>query len=285
MSELQKNFIILYNGREGSSAIVSALSAQKGVNVPLFEHLDKYNFELTNTPKDYPQALDDVFSTGVYSGPNKNSHEMKPQDPGERVLTTGFKWRIAGDIRDVAKIMRKHNVTVFLLLRRDFLSMTCSSYVHKYGNKLQSDIEIPPHPQFSGGSDAREAAHKLEQMNQQAFKLVKPFFLKSAFNVKATRNRQVGKARQLARAGVPVRLVYYEDFDGQQEAFITNFLGQIGVDITKTYNPYCGFNKVHKTPVSERIKGIDRMADTWLFKYFKREYEDAVKEITKYAEP
>ncbi|NOR62550.1 MAG: hypothetical protein GQ535_08670 [Rhodobacteraceae bacterium] len=285
MATSQKNFIIQYNGREGSSAIISALSAQKGVNVPLFEELDKHNFENTNTPKDYPQALNDILSTGVFSGQRKLSGKVQPPNPDEKVLTTGFKWRITGNIRDIAKIMQHYNVNVFLLLRRDFLNMTCSAYVHRFGNRLQSNIEMPTHPQFTGNKDGAETLQKLERINQQEFNMVKSLFLRSAYNVAATRKRQVGKARQLARAGIPVRLIYYEDFDGRQQEFITSFLEKIGVDISETYIPYCGFSKVHKNPISERIEGLDRMANSRLFKYFKQDYEDAVKVMGQYTQP
>jgi len=283
MHGAQKNFIIQYNGREGSSAIVSALSAQKGINVPLFEELDPHTFEKSRSRKDYPQALDDVFSTGTYSGQKSKSRKLRSLDADEEALTTGFKWRPKGNIREVAKILRKHNVNIFLLLRRDFLNMTCSSYVHRYGNILQSELDLPSHPQFFELKDDAENAERARLINQQEFRLVKALFLKSAHGISAARNRQIGKARLFARAGIPIRLVYYEDFDGNPKEFITSFVSKLDIDISKTYVPFCGFKKVHTTPIHKRIRGLENIEKSRLFNYFKRSYEDAVTEIDKFS--
>lgn len=284
MASSKKNFIIQYNGREGSSAIISALSAQKGVNVPIFEELDRYKFGKTNSPEDYPPALDNIFSTGLFEGRRTNRGNLHSPDPNDTVLATGFKWRIDDNIHSAARVMQKHNVNVFLLLRRDFLSMVCSVYIHNYGNKLQSNVDVPAHPQFIGTNDNTEELEKLERINQQKFRMVKPWFLKAAYDVSAARKRQVGKAHRLKRASIPVHMVYYEDFDGNQEEFITSFLAKIDIDISNTYTPFCGFEKVHKQPLSERIQGVDRMAPSWLFRRFQREYEVAVKAITPHTQ-
>ncbi len=285
MADPNKNFIIQYARREGSSAIISALSAQKGVNVPLFEELDAYKFEKIHSKNQYPQAIDSVFSTGQYAGPRTRLGYLQAADPNGKILTTGFKWRVAGKLADVAKVLLKHNVTVFLLLRRDFLSMTCSEYVHKHGNRLQSETHVPTHPQFTHNQDEATRSALLKQLSQQDFRLIKPLFLHSAYTVSNIRKRQVRKARLLARAGVPVRLIYYEDFDADQKAFIVTFLAKIGVDISQSYTPFCRFEKVHKRPISERIGGVDHVASSRLFRYFRQEFDEAPKFVKENVQP
>ncbi len=276
---MARNFIIQFNGREGSSAIISALSAQKGVNVPLFEELDDYAFYKTHTPDDYPEALNAVFTDRIYKGERSKAEYLAPQPPMDEVKTTGFKWRVNGPIPAVAAVLKAHNVTVFTLQRRDFLSYVCSLYVHKYGNQLQSTFNVPSHPHFDKHRGAAEGADPTQraQLNQQMFALDKKLFLSSAKEAVAIRQNQAGKSRHLSRAGVPVEMMYYEDFDADNEGFITTTLGKIGHDIAGGYTPFCGFEKVHKTPLSERIPGLEKATKSWRYRHFQKEYFAAIK--------
>ncbi len=281
MAGSRQNFIIQYNGREGSSAIISTLSGQKGVNVPLFEELDHYAYSQTHKNPDYAQALNDVFTTGVFKGERKNTQFLQTRPPGEKIKTTGFKWRVAGKIVEIAPVLKKHNVTVFFLQRRDFLGLACSSYVHNYGNRIQSGVDVQTHPQFSlsSGKDESEIADKFEKLNRQEFKLVRFLFYRSARRVAAYKKIQIGRARQLARAGVPLGMIYYEDFDADPKAFTIDLLARIGIDISATYTPYCGFEKVHKRPIAERINGLEKALKSPFYRYFEREYKTATGTI------
>ncbi len=273
------NFIIQFIGREGSSAIISALSAQKGVNVPLFEELDEYCFLKTHKIDDYPQVLDGIFSEGAsIIEPNKAIH-MRSHAATDKVKSTGFKWRIDGHLPDIAKVLSKHNVTVFSLQRRDFLGYVCSQYVHNHGNQLQSDMDVPLHPHFHkeyetlNGSDPEQR----EKLNTQAFRLDKPLFLATAKEAANIRKKQAGKSRHLARLGVPLKMMFYEDFDADPKGFIVRYLADIGHDISREYNPYCGFKKVHKRPLSERIIGLEKATRSWRYRHFKKEYHAAIQ--------
>jgi len=282
-----RNFVIQYSGREGSSAIISALSAQAGVNVPLLEELDSYEFLKTHSPKDYPQALDKVFTTGTFSGPRRKQGYVQAKPADSKIETTGFKWRVSGHIPDIAIVLIQNKVTVFALQRRDFLSYTCSIYIHKYGNQLQSDIDVALHPHFEKAQETKEGANSSQRllMSQQDFPLVKHLFLKSAKEAISIRQQQAGKSKHLARAGVPVKMMYYEDFDKHAEKFIGQTLSELGVDIGHSYSPYCGFEKVHKKPLAERIFGIEKATGSWRFRLLERKYEDALKATKALATP
>jgi hypothetical protein len=87
------NFVIIYNSREGSSAIVNILSGQPGIAVPVMEHLDGYRFEATAECPDIYSALNEVFSTTRYSG-------MKNRPPTYKMPTTiilFFQWDSNGE--------------------------------------------------------------------------------------------------------------------------------------------------------------------------------------------
>ncbi len=276
---MARNFIIQFNGREGSSAIISALSAQKGVNVPLFEELDDYEFYTHHKAEDYPAALDAVFRDRAYNGTRIKAEYLAPQPPKDTVKTTGFKWRVNGPIPQVAAVLKAHNVTVFSLQRRDFLSYVCSLYVHTYGNQLQSGSAVPMHPHFDKTRGAAEGADPAQRsrLNQQKFSLDKGLFLRSAKEAVMIRQNQAGKSRHLARAGVPIEMMFYEDFDRDNEGFIIDTLAKIGHDISGHYTPFCEFEKVHKTPLSERIENLEKATKTWRYKHLQKEYFAAIK--------
>lgn len=282
------NFIIQYSGREGSSAIVSTLSAQPGVNIPIFEDLDPHQFFNSRKPADYPQVIDEIFTTGKFGDKKPNKERIFSEPGAGGYATIGFKWRVNGDFRLLAKVLRKHKVTVFFLQRRDFLGLVCSSYIHTFGNSLQSEIKIPLHPQFDksfagyGGVDAPE---NLTRINAQTFPLNKRLFIKAARAVIRKRRAQTNIARRFARMGLPVKVVFYEDFDTNPEAFITAMLAQVGHDISGAYRDICGFTKVHKTPLTERITGLEAGMNMWQFKRLGRQYHELTSVVQSLSAP
>ena len=102
---MSKNFILLYNGREGSSAIISALNSQSGVYVPLFEELDDYIFLESHKVSDYPDVLNEVFTNGHFRGQRHHKGYLQKPRP-EKVKALGFKWRAAGNPQAVAKVLK-----------------------------------------------------------------------------------------------------------------------------------------------------------------------------------
>ncbi len=276
---MAKNFIIQFSGREGSSAIISALSAQKGVNVPLFEELDWRDFRETRDLTELPQALSEVFVNGVYTGVRRKLGYVQTRPENSKIETTGFKWRIGGQISEIAHVLRRHNVTVFALQRRDFLNYVCSLYIHKYGNQLQSEVDVPRHPHFNISSDTPDGARPDQRilLGQQDFRLDKSLFLTSARDATIKRQSQAGISKHLARAGVPVKMMYYEDFDANPKKFITHTLAEVGLDISASYSPHCRFEKVHKKPLAERISGIKKATRSWRYRFYEHEYRTATR--------
>jgi len=276
---MTRNFIIQYLGREGSSAIISALSAQNGVNVPLFEELDGYQFLEKHRLADYPHTLDEIFTSGRYNEAQDLDKYLQKKANDAKIETTGFKWRVNGDISDIAKVLSRHNVRVFTLHRRDFLSIVCSFYIHTYGNELQSAFEVPRHPQFKKAHEPINGANpdQRDMLSQQHFPLNKKLFLAAAKQAVNNRKAQAGMSRRLTRLGLATKTIFYEDFDANPEEFITGILADIGLNIRGAYSPFCGFNKVHKTPLTERIDGLEKITKSFRFRYFKKEYAAAIQ--------
>lgn len=282
---MASNFIIFYNGREGSTAIVNSLGGQEGIHIPLIEDLDAYKYLKIHRAKHLPNSLEEIFKTGNYT--SADVYETKIQALGNRasIDSVGFKWRIFGDISQIAKALVKLDVSVFVLYRRDFLNIVCSSYAHSNGNKLQSDIDVVKHPQFrmSQMNDDELEAYS-DKLSAQQFELKSRLFTKSAIEQVKIRKSQLRKIRQLSKNGVKIGTLFYEDFDESPERFIKSLMSRIGIDGNRKFNPECSFTKVHKRPISERIQGLESIT-TGLrgapYRLLKREYEKAIKETVR----
>ena len=273
------NFVIQYMGREGSSAIISALSAQMGVNVPVFEDLDDYKFLNHFTVQDYPRVLDDIFSTGAYAGPCTQQESLFQLPKGQKPVVTGFKWRVNGELSEIADVFLRHDVTLFALQRRDFLSYVSSIYVHRYGNELVSSMDVPMHPHFDKAHNTKHGADaaQREKLNQLLFPLDKKKFFAACKKALKMRHSQTAISRRLYRKGVTVKAMYYEDFDADPQAFVTQMLAGLGHDIHGDYDPKCKFEKVHKTPLAQRIEGIKKATRSWRYRYYEHNYQSTAR--------
>lgn len=285
---MASNFVISYNGREGSTAIINSLSWQNGIRVPLMEDLDPYEYLVENKARDIPRKLDEIFSTGSYSGASHNPKYLLNINSDAQTDAIGFKWRIFGDLQKIAEVFNKHDVTVVSLFRRDFLDIVCSSYAHKYGNKIQSTVELGEYPQFKVATmDEAELKEYFAALSAQEFRLVSRWFWEMAGKQVKIRKSQNRNLNQLARYGVKMKTMFYEDFNTDPERFITSFMADIGMEGPSEFNPRCDFVKVHKSPISERIMGLSRATEGFTglpYRYFKREYDSTLDRITKLAQ-
>lgn len=251
--------MILYTSREGSTAIINALSGQAGIHVPLVEELDWYRFEKDHKFNDIYNTLDQVFHTGEYSEIDNSTNLLQNTPPQDR-QSLGFKWRIFGNTKRIAKIFREHNVTVYILTRRNLLEHVASSYIHKYGNDLQSDVDMPLYPQFAvAGMPEAEREAYLKRLRAPKFKLEYWNFLKLAMRRIQGKARHTKRALKLSLRGVRIQPMYYEDFDEDREAFIKGFLDQIGMEPPREINTHCDYNKVHDASHANRITGLNEV--------------------------
>lgn len=127
---MPRNFVLIYQAREGSSAIMEQLQRNDEVVMPLFEELDWYLLKELPVPS-VAELLDRTFKTGNYQLarnttllPRYISHETK--DTGKCI---GFKWRIWGESDRIANVLRDHDVVVFHLLRSNLLNYSFSTYL------------------------------------------------------------------------------------------------------------------------------------------------------------
>lgn len=280
---MANNFVILYQSREGSTAIINSLSWQAGVRIPLVEELDDYLF-LRHHPMDQLyEVLDHVFATGAYGGAPMAPDRLRPSDATIRYDVVGFKWRLFGDISQVARVFEKHRVMVFVLSRTDFLELVSSTYIHDNANYFRSDVAIGNYPQFTALrlSGAKKQAF-LEKLSAFRFPMNPRLFFKTVRRRLRLKSHQLQIIRILSRADIPIRHLSYEAFDADPETTIKWILAEIGLPADRKFEPNCDFVKVHAGLNSDRIDGIKTLsrgifgARFWLA---KRRYSHTLRQI------
>jgi hypothetical protein len=107
-----KNIVVIYIGREGSSAIVSSLGKHSKINLPIFEHMD-----FSNVKKRLGSSVIDKVDMGIdnlligYEFGDKIFDENPECDRSSKQLV--FKWRPWGDIKKVSGVLKIPNTCYF----------------------------------------------------------------------------------------------------------------------------------------------------------------------------
>lgn len=278
------NFVIYYHSREGSTAIINTLSGQNGIRVPVVEDLDRYRFSKNHKVGEIYQYLDEALSTGHLKNSDHQDSHLQSVDWNKPYQCIGFKWRIFGSPKKIAEIFNKHNVTVLVLTRRNFLELVCSTYIHKYANILQRKVKVPTFPQFRARNITGEKQEAyLDMMRRPRFAFFWPLFFKSTYARIIIKFRQYKMINKLKAEGVKITQIFYEDFDTNPEAFIRDFLDTIGMDSSVEINTRCDFIKVHDQPHASRINRIERGTTApiggWIFRRMNSYYDKLVDRI------
>ena len=261
------NFLILYDSREGSSAIVQKLSKIDGIAVPVFEELDAYWIRKFQPRDDIVQELDRVFTERRYRHDTdyglRNSIVVHP-DP-DRAESVGFKWRPHGNPVAVRDVLRKHDVMVFALFRRDLIEITSSYYLTKTLHKSHGSLTGRMHHlQFKlakMGDEERRQAKKIIDGTEVPLNLPL-FFLYMGHRVwKVFRTRLF--LIWLRWNGLRTDVVHYEDFRDDSDRFMNDFLDRIDIASRgqRQGEPRGRLEKTSSRAPQERIRNF------WMVRY------------------
>ncbi len=276
------NFIIIYSGREGSSAIVSMLSAQKSVHVPLFEELDAYNRRRSANDVPLPQLFDSVFKSGAF-GTAPPSSVLFPAvyTPGDSI---GFKNRLRHPPDEIAPVLIENNVKVFVLSRRDFAELVASSYFNAFRPKNAGNVE-GSHPQFQLIEVSGEERDALRS-RIGSIRLLANFreLVKIAVKKVETRERFSAYARKLADSGVDVVPIYYEDFVTARVKFIRAFLGELGLPADWPVSDQTKFAKVLDEPATRKLTGPGWYFARMALPFFAIRYRQAQRRLERHLQ-
>jgi len=264
MTRRPRNFLIFYTAREGSTAIVSALSRNSEIQVPLLEELDRHWItRFYDASLDIPATLDEIFVSGTFDLPHTYGRNnflyydpRKVEEAGRENLAVGFKWRPYRLSRRLMRVLRKHDVLVFYLVRRDFRELVCSLYL----SVQEVEGERIGHAQFDasrGEEEFRKTRDILENLSPSARLLpIGKIVLKRL----AHAMRYTAVLKLLRASGVETSRVYYEDFLEDPDRFLAALCARIGVapNIAASHQPQKELRKVVRTPAKKRVQNHDR---------------------------
>ncbi|MBX9699613.1 MAG: hypothetical protein K2X74_09255, partial [Acetobacteraceae bacterium] len=220
--------MILYSGREGSSALVAHLRRHPRIAVPFFEKLDLYMLE-REVPRaaweHLPLALRRTLRGGRYEPAFFAPAEAGLPEPDAAGRQTVFKWRGWRLDPPVAAALLAEGAGLFLLNRRDLLNLNLSLYLTRHaigGGVLR-------HPQFEALAlrpDGR-AALRAELWETRFAVDVAILAAEMRGQVEAKR-ATLGAVRDFSARGVPMRPIWYEDFLTTPEPILAGMLAALG---------------------------------------------------------
>lgn len=239
MSGAPRSFVVLYAGREGSSALIEHLRGHDDIYIAGFEHLDRHSLldHFDNPNAEIAALLDAAVQRG----------EM-PDRPlkyaGEPVI--GFKWRpFGGD--EATEVLRRNGTQVVFLIRRDAM------------DRALSMVSSPQHLQFTVAKmGPRKRAAAIAANSEQHF-VVDPADIAESIDVNTRKRQHDWDLYCWDHAGTHV--VSYEDFLADPLTTINGIVEYLDLD-PLTELPATRFVKTSTGSITERCDNYDEvMAD------------------------
>ncbi len=271
---MAKNFIILFTAREGSTAIVDALSRHPDISVPILEELDKFWIKHFYSDIDVVHEIDNIFNSNDFHLGDDWAFRNYVSDNkrGKDVASIGFKWRPHGKMAQIARMMQRRNVVLFVLFRRDFDELCASLYV---GQTLAAGDDGGQHAQFRFArmSDEEKATFRKELEGQVVSARFRPiFYIMIRRVLRALQLRLI--AGKLCRSGIHVRALYYEDFLQSPDRFFANIchelqIAPVGAErLTKGQK----MQKTTRVPATKRVSEYSRIQKNLLSRFMRLTY-------------
>jgi hypothetical protein len=257
---MRNNFVILYTSREGSTAIIDALSKHRDVSVPIFEEMDGYWAEKINFKGRPSDELGYIFANNDFRLKGQDAFRKYVCDKrGSDVKSVGLKWRYWGKFSDTVRIFIRHNVRVYILYRRDPLELCASYYFSRMFSRRHNTEAVHNQFIYSQMNEQEKAAYR-GQLEESIVDLEPMHFLALLGwrILRAGRNRMLGV--RFKWSGIPVRHIYYEDFLEDPRAFLEAMLADLALDNTNVDDLLKApkVRKVSRVSAQDRIEGFDR---------------------------
>lgn len=282
---MPKNFVILFQEKEGSSAIVDTLQRFPDINVVGFEPFDRYRFLQAYhggkgrdmSAQHLLRCLTDILDTnvptdeaykrvkGIYSQYNtKGVHHWPSKSaaaPKDFVLrrdqSSGFKMRMRPQIRSqLFELWARTGTVVFVMYREDVLKWAISKY---RSGHLQFKL--------ADGRLKRNQIGKITVDHRRLSRMITDC-------EKRLKHKQ-SLVSEMQRKGVDARLLRYEKFCFNKKAWLEETLTAIDCDVgvidsvLKNLESSEFFKKVHSDDLRQVISNYD-VTKRSLIKYFDK---------------
>jgi hypothetical protein len=281
ISQKMKNFIMFFDANVGSSAILWYLKQFEKVCMTDFEPYDKYRFIQSRmegkgtdiSAKDLLESFELIFSPisretdlekliNIYM---KYSSKCRLQL--DKKKANGFKFRRRLDVEDhYLKILKKYNVVIWFMLRKNFIQKAFSSY-HGDGKGNKGNAQFG----LATGKISHDDIERIS-VNIDDFKKIIDNYINAHFESE-------NLLKLLKTKGYEAYSLYYENFLDDKANFLREMLNHIKVEYTEAefqevINKKPFFKKVHKKEMQYYIINYEEVKD-FLF----REYKDLIEQF------
>jgi len=144
METKRKLLIILYTGREGSSAIIETMRNSNEVYVPVFEIFDEYMFSVKFPNENLLSILSNIDELKNIN----DNFEPFYSDVYKESFTICFKWRPWGEQNILEELSKIYDLYVILLARRNAIEHS----LRHLASRLIYE-QLPPHLQMITSPD------------------------------------------------------------------------------------------------------------------------------------
>ncbi len=269
-----KSMVIVYSGREGSSAIVSCLGKHSRINVPIFEDLD-----YANVKKRFGKAGVDnihVALANVLKGIEFNDGVIEPVARKSAESRVVFKWRPFGSIEKICDVFVDSGTVVAALARKDFLNYCISRY---YTDVILSEQSAIYHPQFElMKMSPSQRKSRIEELRSRSFSVDVESFVEIMQSVIERKVKIQSVTRQMDRNGVVVKHVFYEDFLQNKRGFLTALLAEMDLEFEEVVTE-SNFVKVNRSDMRDQVLNIDELEADEEIQSLKIEYSALISDL------
>jgi hypothetical protein len=257
---MARSFVIVYSGREGSSAIIKAFADQQAVKVPIVEDFDQYACPGVDE-NDVPALLLQLLTTGQFRRRLDRDADVRSRPAPARPTPVAFKWRIWGDAREIAKVLNACDVVIFELIRRDIVNLALSLYLTTYVLPFERRVDFDeilqdPNPQFRIRWLEKKAQDEVISFVRSRRFAVQPDKLAAIMADYLTRKERIREQYVATfRAGaLDVHTLIYEDFLADPVSFLSRMATLVGVSIDPLRQPY--YPKVSRSDIRTQVTNL-----------------------------
>lgn len=261
-----KDFLILFWGREGSSALVATLERFPMIDLVGFEPFDDYVFleaKHGGLGKDMPgttlvECLKLIYDRSDPDAParlralyrqyrNRGLNDFKREG-----RSVGFKMRIFPESRwshreEIFEVLSDHRVVAFVTIRRDVFRWALSTFrpAATQFRVARGEVSVQELPKLT--IDPRELARRIEASEQR-------------------NRRKEALLGELEAAGVEAFPLYYEDFCENKPLLFRTLLNALGVrlsdqELSGVLAKEIRFKKVHSENIREFVSNSEELLD------------------------
>lgn len=248
-----RHLVFCFTEREGSSALVTQLGRHPALHRPIFEELDWYQVAavVPEARRDrLPAAFAALFRTGRY-----DPAFFDPEAPSGAVADRRLvlKWRPWGDAPAIAERFAAGGAGVVLLMRRDPLGLLLSRYLGVEVFSARDPAVWSGHLQFVVGRLPEAAqAGLLATVRETRFAVPPAWLACHLGDLIAAKRQMLRRAEAFRSRGVPVRLLFYEDYVMAPDDVLRPCLDWLGLE-GEPAALWPDFRKVNRADLREQL--------------------------------